>query len=376
MSTIETFKKSIENTLELLRRYLDWDNSLTRLQQLNYECEQLSLWSDQQKTKKLLKERDYLEKSINGIVKIEKKLKENLELYNLASEASDQSLILEIDHELEKLSQETKKQEIECLFSGEADNNGCFAEIHSGAGGTESNDWAAMLLRMYLRWIEQHKFKSEIIDQLSGEEAGIKSCTIKISSPGSYGWLKNETGIHRLVRISPFNSAGKRHTSFASIFVYPVVDEDIQIKIKESELRIDTYRASGAGGQHVNTTDSAVRIIHLPTGIVVQSQSNRSQHRNRDECFSMLKARLYDLELKKKEAAASQLNASKTGISWGHQIRSYVLHPYRVVKDLRTGHQETDTTAVLDGDLDKFMYKMLVSKATGKGLDNFIEDLD
>lgn len=346
------------------------------MQQLNHECEQPSLWGNQQKARKLLKEIDYLEKSVNGIIEIEKKLKENLELHDLAIEADDQSLVSEIDNELKKLAQETKKQEIECLFSGEADNNGCFIEIHSGAGGTESNDWASMLLRMYLRWIERHKFKFEIIYQLSGEEAGIKSCTIKIFSTGAYGWLKNENGIHRLVRISPFNSAGKRHTSFASTFVYPIIDEDIQIEIKESDLRIDTYRASGAGGQHVNTTDSAVRITHLPTRMVVQSQSNRSQHRNRDECLSMLKARLYDLELKKKEEAANQLNAAKTGISWGHQIRSYVLHPYRMIKDLRTGYQEPDTTAVLDGDLDEFMYKVLVRKATGKGLDNFIEDLD
>jgi len=293
----------------------------------------------------------------------------------LATEIDDQALVDEISKSLDELAKQIKKQEIEYLFSGEADTNGCFIEIHSGAGGTESNDWASMLLRMYLRWVELHKFKCEIIDQLNGEEAGIKSCTIKVYSPNAYGWLKNEIGIHRLVRMSPFNSAGKRHTSFASIIVYPIVDENIQIEIKESDLRIDTYRSSGAGGQHVNTTDSAVRITHLPTGIVVQSQSDRSQHRNRDECFSVLRSKLYDLELKKKEDAANQLNATKTDIGWGHQIRSYVLHPYRMVKDLRTGHHATDTLAVLDGDLDEFMYKMLVAKATGKGLD-YSEDLD
>lgn len=293
----------------------------------------------------------------------------------MATEIDDQALVDEISKSLDELAKQIKKQEIEYLFSGEADTNGCFIEIHSGAGGTESNDWASMLLRMYLRWVELHKFKCEIIDQLNGEEAGIKSCTIKVYSPNAYGWLKNEIGIHRLVRMSPFNSAGKRHTSFASIIVYPIVDENIQIEIKESDLRIDTYRSSGAGGQHVNTTDSAVRITHLPTGIVVQSQSDRSQHRNRDECFSVLRSKLYDLELKKKEDAANQLNATKTDIGWGHQIRSYVLHPYRMVKDLRTGHHATDTLAVLDGDLDEFMYKMLVAKATGKGLD-YSEDLD
>ena len=346
------------------------------MQLLNAECENPELWTNQQKAKQLLKERDYLEKSVNNIKHIQKSLSDNLELYALAYEVNDEHLIQEVEHELQNLHVEIKKQKIECLFSGASDSNGCFLEIHSGAGGTESNDWASMLLRMYLRWIERHKFKFEIIDQLNGEEVGIKSCTIKISSTSAYGWLKNENGIHRLVRISPFNSVGKRHTSFASISVYSIIDEDIQIEIKESDLRIDTYRSSGAGGQHVNTTDSAVRITHLPTGIVVQSQSNRSQHRNKDECFSMLKAKLYALELKKKEEVTNQINAAKPEISWGHQIRSYVLHPYRMVKDLRTGYQTSDTAAVLDGDLDEFIHRMLIKAATSKCSESIIENLD
>lgn len=293
----------------------------------------------------------------------------------MAQEQNDEELLDEIYADLTILSQTIQEEKIKCLFSGEADDNKCFIEIHSGAGGTESNDWAAMLLRMYTRWLDKRRFKYEIVDELQGEEAGIKYATLKVSSANSYGWLKNEIGIHRLVRISPFNSAGKRHTSFASVSVYPIVDDTIQIVINDVDLRIDTYRSSGAGGQHVNTTDSAVRITHLPTGIVVQSQSNRSQHRNRDECFAMLKSKLYDLELKKKEAATNAFNATKTEIGWGHQIRSYVLHPYRMIKDLRTGHQEHDTTAVLDGDLEQFMYQMLVAKATGKGLNEQIEDL-
>ena len=294
----------------------------------------------------------------------------------MAIEANDEDLMEEVTKDLNILSKSTKIREIECLFSGEADSKGCFLEVHSGAGGTESNDWASMLLRMYMRWTEHQGMKCEIIDRLDGEEAGIKSSTLRISAANAYGWLKTEIGVHRLVRISPFNSAGKRHTSFASVSVYPIIDDDIKIEIKESDLRIDTYRSSGAGGQHVNTTDSAVRITHLPTGIVVQSQSNRSQHRNKDECFAVLKAKLYDLEIKKKEEAANQFNSVKTDIGWGHQIRSYVLHPYKMVKDLRTGYQEPNPFTVLDGQIDEFMYKVLVTNASGKGLSETITDLE
>lgn len=259
------------------------------------------------------------------------------------------------------------KQEVECLFSEEADSNNCFVEIHAGAGGTESHDWASMLLRMYIRWAERHNSKIDIIDKLDGEEAGIKSATIKILKHNAYGWLKSESGIHRLVRISPFNAAGKRHTSFASVWVYPEVDDSINIVINESDLRIDTYRSSGAGGQHVNTTDSAVRITHLPTDIAVQCQNNRSQFRNKEECYKMLKSRLYELELTRRMDALTAQNSTKSEIGWGNQIRSYVLQPYQMVKDNRTSHQDTDAQAVLDGKLDDFMRAVLETNLKGKG---------
>jgi peptide chain release factor 2 len=244
---------------------------------------------------------------------------------------------------------------VECLFSGEADGNDCFIEIHAGAGGTESQDWAEMLLRMYLRWAERHEFKTEIIDENPGDEAGLKSVTIKICGHNSYGWARTESGVHRLVRISPFDSNARRHTSFASVWVYPIVDENIEIEVDDKDLRIDTFRASGAGGQHVNKTDSAIRITHIPTNIVVQCQSSRSQHRNRAEAFNMLRSRLYELELQKKQEEQNTVNEGKTEIGWGHQIRSYVLHPYQMIKDLRTGVETSNTNAVLDGDLDEFI---------------------
>ncbi len=259
-----------------------------------------------------------------------------------------------------------KNLEIECLFSGEADNKECFLEIHAGAGGTESHDWAQMLLRMYLRWSERHKFKIEYVDQVAGEEAGIKSVTIKIYGKNAYGYCKSENGVHRLVRLSPFNAAGKRQTSFASVFAFPVLTDDINVEVNEKDLRIDTYRASGAGGQHVNTTDSAVRITHIPSSIVVQCQSDRSQHKNKAEAISMLKARLYEVELRSRQEKVDQLNKEKTEIGWGHQIRSYVLHPYQMVKDLRTEYETSNTGAVLDGKLDEFMLAYLKSMATRK----------
>lgn len=257
---------------------------------------------------------------------------------------------------------------MECLFSGEVDGNDCFLEIHAGAGGTESHDWAEMLFRMYCRWAERHNYKIELIDKFIGEEAGIKSATIKITGHNAYGWLKTESGVHRLVRISPFNAASKRHTSFASAWVYPVIDDSIEIEINESDLRIDTYRSSGAGGQHVNTTDSAVRITHIPTNIVVQCQNGRSQHRNKDECYRMLRSRLYEHEMKKRMEATNAANATKTDIGWGNQIRSYVLHPYQMVKDTRTSHEDSDSHGVLDGKLDDFMRTMLELTTQGKGL--------
>ncbi len=269
----------------------------------------------------------------------------------------------ELEKELSTLAKTVKKLEIECLFSGEADNKECFLEIHAGAGGTESHDWAQMLLRMYLRWAENHRFKIEFIDQIAGEEAGIKSVTLKIHGKNAYGYCKCENGVHRLVRLSPFNAAGKRQTSFASVFSFPVLTDDINIEINEKDLRIDTFRSSGAGGQHVNTTDSAVRITHLPTSIAVQCQNDRSQHKNKAEAMSMLKARLYEIELRNRQEKVDALNKTKTEIGWGHQIRSYVLHPYQMVKDLRTDHETSDTSGVLDGDLDEFMMEYLKSLA-------------
>ncbi len=326
------------------------------------------LWNDPKKAQKLMKERNYLNNSIQGIEKLEIELKNYIELLEMGED--DPSIAAEAEKGLIDLQKFAKQQEIECLFSGEADANDCFIEIHAGAGGTESHDWAEMLFRMYCRWAERHNFKIELIDKFVGEEAGIKSATIKVLGHNAYGWSKYESGVHRLVRISPYNAAGKRHTSFASVWIYPVVDESIQIEINDSDLRIDTYRSSGAGGQHVNTTDSAVRITHIPTGIVVQSQSNRSQHKNKDECFSMLRSRLYELELKKRQDAANVLNSQKTDIGWGNQIRSYVLHPYQMVKDARTSYEDTDSQGVLDGKIDEFMRSNLEANATGQGLKN------
>jgi peptide chain release factor 2 len=298
-----------------------------------------------------------------------------IEMIEIAISEGDEPLIDELEGELEAIAKEAEKRRVECLFAGEADSNNCFLEVHSGAGGTESDDWAAMLLRMYTRWCDEHNFKFEIIDSLDGEETGVKSVTLKIAGENAYGWLKSESGVHRLVRISPFSSTGKRHTSFASVWVYPQIDTNINIEINDADLRIDTYRASGAGGQHVNTTDSAVRITHIPTGVVVQSQNNRSQHKNKDECMSMLRSRLYERELQKREEEIQAAHAGKTAIGWGHQIRSYVLHPYHMVKDLRTGHHTSDTDGVLGGRLDDFMIKFLEAKATGQGL-NLQDDIE
>jgi len=321
-----------------------------------------------------MSERSYLENGMAAVTNLENELNSCCELIEMAEEEGDLSTIAEAEKDLHRLCSTAKEKEIECLFSGEADKNHAFLEIHAGAGGTESHDWASMLLRMYTRWAERHNFKVEAMDHLDGEEAGIKYATLKICGLNAYGWLKTESGVHRLVRISPFNSAGKRHTSFASAWVYPVVDNNINITINESELRIDTYRSSGAGGQHVNTTDSAVRITHLPTNIVVQSQSNRSQHRNKDECMAMLKSKLYELELQKKTDALNKENAEKTEIGWGRQIRSYVLHPYQMVKDLRTGHTQSDTAAILDGNIDAYMLKSLESVMSGAGLSCKFQD--
>ncbi len=284
----------------------------------------------------------------------------------MAESESDEALLDQLEIDLKNLYALAKKYEIECLFSGEADNCNAFLEINAGAGGTESHDWASMMMRMYLRFAERLKFKTEIINIIDGEDAGIKSCVIKIKGHNAYGWFKTESGVHRLVRISPFNAAGKRMTSFSSAWVYPEIDDNIEINIEEKDLRIDTYRSSGAGGQHVNTTDSAVRITHLPTNIAVQCQSDRSQHKNKAEAMKMLRARLYEIEMQKKEDAANIQNSTKSEIGWGHQIRSYVLQPYQMVKDLRTDVETSDSQGVLDGDLEKFVYSSLAQKVSNK----------
>lgn len=309
-----------------------------------------------------MKEKSLLENNIGNYQRMAVLLQDNLGLAQMAESEHDEGMLDDVEASLKALQITSSKFEIECLFSGEADGNNCFLEINAGAGGTESHDWASMMMRMYLRFGERLGFKTEIIHMLNGEDAGIKSCTIKITGYQAYGWLKTESGVHRLVRISPFNAAGKRMTSFASAWVFPEVDDNIDIVIEEKDLRIDTYRASGAGGQHVNTTDSAVRITHIPTNIVVQCQNDRSQHKNKAEALKMLKARMYEAELQKREAVTAGENAAKTDNSWGHQIRSYVLQPYQMVKDLRTSHETSDTQGVLDGDLEGFVSASLAAR--------------
>ena len=309
-----------------------------------------------------MQERTRLDQAITGYRNLERELEDALGLTELAEEEKDEEVFAEVVDALRELQSRATKLELESLLSGEADENDCFLEVHAGAGGTESQDWAEMLLRMYVRWAGATNYKVEWIEESVGEEAGIKSATVRISGAMAYGWLKTESGVHRLVRISPFDSNARRHTSFASIWVFPVVDDDIDIEIDEKDLRIDTYRASGAGGQHVNRTDSAVRITHLPSNTVVQCQAERSQHRNRAAAMSMLKARLYEAELQRREEESQALNAQKSDIGWGHQIRSYVLQPYRLVKDLRTNIESTNPDAVLDGGLDEFMAASLAQR--------------
>jgi len=312
-----------------------------------------------------MQKRDELDAQIGMVRRLEASIRDNAELIEMGEAEGDAAIVKEAEQALGETLKEARSAQVETLLSGEADGNDCYLEIHSGAGGTESQDWASMLLRMYTRWAERRKFKVETMELHDGEEAGIKSATVKISGHNAYGWLKTESGVHRLVRISPYDSAARRHTSFSSAWIYPVVDDTINIEINESDLKVDTYRSSGAGGQHVNTTDSAIRITHVPTGIIVACQAERSQHKNRATAMAMLKARLYEQELQKREEAASAEAAAKTDIGWGHQIRSYVLQPYQMVKDLRTGHETSNTSAVLDGDLDDFMEASLAAKVTG-----------
>jgi peptide chain release factor 2 len=309
-----------------------------------------------------MRQRDELDLAVKTVRGFEAGIRDNRELIEMGEAEGDAAIVKEAEQALEALLDEARKAQVETLLSGEADANDCYLEIHAGAGGTESQDWANMLLRMYTRWAERRKFKVETMEMHDGEEAGIKSATLKISGHNAYGWMKTESGVHRLVRISPYDSAARRHTSFSSAWVYPVVDDTIEIEINESDLKVDTYRSSGAGGQHVNTTDSAIRITHVPTGIVVACQAERSQHKNRATAMAMLKARLYEAELQKREEAANAEAAQKTEIGWGHQIRSYVLQPYQMVKDLRTEVETSNTAAVLDGDLDQFMEASLAAR--------------
>jgi peptide chain release factor 2 len=311
----------------------------------------------------MMRERNQLAGQMEGVRKLEQDVADTLELLAMAEADGDAAMIEEGTTALRTLAEEAKRREIESLLAGEADANDAYIEINAGTGGTEAQDWAEMLMRMYMRWAEQHGYKVQLLEQSEGEQAGIKSATLQVGGANAYGWLKTEAGVHRLVRISPFDSAARRHTSFASVWVYPVVDDNIDITINESDLKVDTYRASGAGGQHVNKTESAIRITHLPSGIIVACQTDRSQHRNRAMAMAMLKARMYEAELQKREAAAAAVENAKTDIGWGHQIRNYVLAPYQLVKDLRTGVEKGNPDAVLDGDLDSFMAAALAARA-------------
>ncbi len=322
-----------------------------------------------------MRERNRLDQAINGYLKLQHQLDDQTGLIEMAEAEKDEAVQADAEAGLHVLHQEARRQEVEALLSGEADGNDTYVEVHSGAGGTESQDWAQMLLRMYIRWAENKGYKAELVEESEGEGAGIKSATIQIKGTNAYGWMKTESGVHRLVRISPFDASARRHTSFASVWVYPVVDDDIEIEVVESDCRIDTYRASGAGGQHVNRTESAVRITHIPTNIVVACQTDRSQHRNKAMAWSMLRARLYERELKLREDKAAAAASGKTTVGWGHQIRSYVLQPYQLVKDLRTGVTRTDPDKVLHGDIDPFMEAALANRIEGSD-GAVVKDLD
>ncbi|HML12876.1 MAG TPA: peptide chain release factor 2 [Xanthobacteraceae bacterium] len=366
---------AIRQSIGLLRRHLDVDKSQKRLAELNRAAEDPNLWNDQARAQRVMQERTALEDSLGSIGRLEQELDDQVTMIELGEAEKDAKVVAEAEAALKKLKSDGERRVLEALLSGEADGNDTFLEVHAGAGGTESQDWANMLLRMYVRWAEQHGYKVEYLEETPGEEAGIKSATVKVKGRNAYGWLKTEDGVHRLVRISPFDANARRHTSFASITAYPVVDDRIKIDIKESDVRVDTMRSGGAGGQHVNKTESAIRLTHIPTNIVVVCQNDRSQHRNRAQAWDMLRARLYELELKKREEQAAAEQAAKTDIGWGHQIRSYVLQPYQMVKDLRTGISTSDTQGVLDGDLDRFMEATLAQRAFG-GAPEAVEDVE
>ena len=362
---IQHFVSEIERSLTLLRQRMDWDAASHRLEELNARVEDPSLWNDPVKAQKLMRERQTLVDSITTHNTIRQDLDDNLELIELGKMEDDKDVVFDAEASLEALAKKAAAKELEALLNGEADSNDTFLEVHSGAGGTESCDWTSMLARMYVRWAEKSGYKVEMQSETPGEEVGIKSVTYKITGHNAYGWLKSESGVHRLVRISPFDSAAKRHTSFSSVWVYPLVDDNIEIEVNLADIRIDTYRSSGSGGQHVNTTDSAVRITHHPTGVVVTS-SEKSQHQNRDIAMKALKSRLYQMELDRRNAAINNAHENKGDAGWGNQIRSYVLQPYQMVKDLRTNYETSDTKGVLDGDLDAFMAATLAMDVSGK----------
>ncbi|MBD1150578.1 peptide chain release factor 2 [Pelagibacterales bacterium SAG-MED29] len=340
----------------------DKNNINLKLQELEKILLSKNFWKDKSKVKKTVKEKKIYEDILNSFKSSTNEIKNLRDLYNLALEEKNDEILKDCDDKIEQLLKQIKKNEINCFLSGENDDFNIYLEIHAGAGGTESQDWADMLRRMYLKWFDKKKFKYEIISEHKGEEAGIKSSTLKVNGDYLYGLMRSESGVHRLVRISPFDSGARRHTSFASVWVYPAVEDDINIKIDEKDLRIDTYRSSGAGGQHVNTTDSAVRITHIPTKVVVQCQNERSQHKNKETCFKMLKARLYEYEIQKREAENQKQLSSKTDIGWGHQIRSYILQPYQLVKDLRNKVENTNPSDVLNGNIDQFIEAGIINK--------------
>ncbi|MDM8166652.1 peptide chain release factor 2 [Roseovarius sp.] len=362
---IETAVEEIENSLELLRQRMGWETAQHRLEEFNARVEDPTLWDDPAKAQKLMRDRQALVDAIETHDTIKQDLSDNIELIELGEMEDDAEVVGEAETAIKALQQKAAAKELEALLDGEADGNDTFLEINAGAGGTESCDWANMLARMYVRWAEKRGYTVELQSESPGEEAGIKSAAYKISGHNAYGWLKSESGVHRLVRISPFDSAAKRHTSFCSVWVYPVVDDNIEIEVNPSDVRVDTFRSSGAGGQHVNKTDSAVRMTHIPTGIVVTS-SEKSQHQNREIAMKALKSRLYQMELDKRNEAIAEAHEAKGDAGWGNQIRSYVLQPYQMVKDLRTSVETSDTKGVLDGDLDQFMAATLAMNVSGK----------
>ncbi|MCL4671731.1 MAG: peptide chain release factor 2 [Sphingomonadaceae bacterium] len=364
----------IHAALALVRQSLDWERALRRMDELDARVQDPSLWDNPKQAQAITREQKQLKSAIDTVRAIEQEMADAVEFVELGEMEGDDSVVADGLASLAALAERADRDKVQALLSGEADGNDTYLEIHAGAGGTESQDWAEMLQRMYTRWAERRGYKVDLVDYHAGEQAGIKSATLLIKGDNAYGYAKTESGVHRLVRISPYDSSARRHTSFSSVWVYPVIDDNIDIEINPADLKIDTYRASGAGGQHVNTTDSAVRITHVPSGVIVASQQDRSQHKNRDIAMNMLKARLYEAEIRKREEAANAEHASKTDIGWGHQIRSYVLQPYQLVKDLRTGATSTAPDDVLDGAIDLFISAALAQRVTGESVE--IEDVE